>query len=681
MTFFEIREFVKLLFATGTKSIFDSYYFSVRLQRNSRMKSTLVRKLEERIESILNDPQITEENSPWLDLPDGKNDSEQDLEYNNTQKTEEENNTQLDLPDDDDDKLNDSDRVMEYNITVFPSLSRLVFNVERPLTKMSQDQSLFSVEIYNPYLHHRLYHAYNTEARKENSKLTHPHPLVVPSIDPTLLGPNITFIALKGGKMIGYAMFSVVFISLLNGGQHVIELFQNKKESYVHDIFSKLQPINLFAIDAISVLNAFSGYNVSLILLYHGLHFISQYRYTHTITHIVASSVSVATKHNLVNHFGFDYYGRNVFANDDYCDTLDSLKRVNIQLFILEFAKFLIRYIKDPLIRVVDADVTHIAVITYQMAVLFNMRKSDILELLLVLNNNANTLSLDVDTETGAYCENNIKLFLRSLRADYDVQNWRRETVVYLSPDLSDPDKESKIGLDPPRYSIDGKLPIHYGYDQILVMYHHTILKMPYDEHVRGIMDKFNNLILSDLNAELTAEVKFSSMNLFQLRNINSLFTPDQLRSLGIEHSKVRETHMEEMRRDLKSICSEKAYAIEFIDTIIGAEKMTQVLATITDSYFNGRTKNFIQPTQDEITGKLIADDAKLDYMLDASNDQLVLKLNMISALLKMNNQGKYDKTIKVYENLNLLQLAEYFGMLTIIYHYRIQNWFDYSKS
>ena len=676
-----------------SRTIIDRTYFSVKISRNTRMTKT--------------DSNVKKsETQPGLILDEITN-RIKDMEY------------QLEsmINDNSDDKTDDlftfplltsvrdsAEQSYEflYSVILYPSLSRCVLQTIRPTTNIPTKKNLFTVEIYNPYLHNKLYHEYLETARKENRALKHPRALITPQLDPTQLGPNITFIALKDGKIIGYAMFSIIFL-VDKRSAGIYKLFNESRETYTNDIFQAIPPQNLFNIDSLSVLSAYNGHHVSLILLYHGIDFALQLKNTLTITHLVSFSGSIATKHNLVDHLGFEYFGRNIFINEDFSDTLDIRKRGNIQLILQEFARYLtsVVYVPkgsnptiSPLLEI-TREMVNIAIIIYQMAAIFNFRSSYILNLLIVFAVNYVNPSED-DKVLGIYLENNINLYVNSiLQKDYKIENWRRESVVYLTPTNTNtggnidnsPTAHAnlKIGLARPK-TIDGaKAPIHYGYDQILYIYGY-LSTLVIGTAVLPIFNVFTQNVLPDLNAIIGGTTSKYDINFYQLRSMNQLIGSGILGTFGVADSVSRETYIADMHEDLRNIA--RKYGTESIDTVTKFDSLSPYIASLRQSYQNGGTKNFIKINNDTQTdaNEMIVDEVPLDYELNTDPVLLKVKIENIiqiteNSTLNRNSNDLIEFSTKVYGNLNLFETTEYMNTLIHIYNIRTGSWDIYKKS
>lgn len=524
-------------------------------------------------------------------------------------------------------------------------------------------------------------------------------------MDPVQLGPNITFIALKDNKIIGYAMFSIVFLTRENK-TNIYKLFAEANTNYVNDIFQSLAPQNLFNIDSLSVLSSYNGHHVSLILLYHGLDFASQFRNALSITHLVSFSASIATKHNLVDHLGFGYFGRNIFINEDYSDTLDMKRRGNVQLILQEYARHLLSVLRGSAmdsspVPQITTEVVHIAIIIYQMAAIFNFKNSSILELLIFFSVN-DIVPLSDQSERGKYFQNNLNLYVNDiLQKNYAVGNWRREPVVYLTPPTETPFTSGnaadfaklKIGLAGPK-KIDGaKAPIYYGYDQILYIYRFLSTFVIGSILPSDLYTTFTTEILPDINSAIGGDItKKYDIDYYQIRAINDLFSVEELQIYGVTNSLTRETYINDMILDLNSISkAKKGYDIANIDTVTRFDRLMPYLETLGGNYLNGGTKNFIRVNNDTTTASVVViEQEKLDYFNSGSDADLISLqttilelariLNNVYGIYIANNQPT-NTTIVIKNNLTLLDIAEYYATLTHIYNIRSKpdgNWFPY---
>jgi hypothetical protein len=666
-----LRWFIRVAFEmSGTEAdALDGTYFSVKITRSIPMSSVNEKLWTDAIELDLNDPTISATNDKKHTLP---NPTMREIAVAST--TEDDNNNGPHI----------------YFIVVYPSPSRLILQTRRPIINesSSKNRSIFTVEIYNPHLHSKLYHRYNMKVHEENESLTHPKNLFSPLLDITELGPNIVFIALRDGvEMIGYAMFSIGLLPLQNS-ENMKQLFDDSKGHHANHFFSNVPPHNLFIIDSLSVLNAYNGYDVSSILVYHGLSFLEQHNISkYNISHVVSLSVSAATKHILVDRMGFNYFGRNVFINDDFVDTLDAKTLSTIRHFLRSIVNLFLSTIPS-IENHITPEFFHILITTYQMCVLLNMRYHEILSLLLTLQKYTNATKLNINLDA-KYFVDNINLFLRTFNRDYILENWRRERLVYISPVIQQPNGGVvQIGLPitsilPKKNKTDLERAIFFGYDQLLVIYHYINTNYP-TTLFTGIFNLFNEYIVEDIKRLINGNPTTTTttgdhymMNFYQLENINKLFDPSILDIYGIRNAKLAETNMIENRSDIEKITSPSFY-----DIIVGIDTVTPLvkipfIVEFGNLYANGLTKNFnpratVNPVGDTSDSSII----KFDNMEMATDYILQDVMRLVSE--KMLLESFSEPSTKVYSDFTLLELTEYYNGLNVIYRYKTNNWKNY---
>lgn len=296
------------------------------------------------------------------------------------------------------------------------------------------------------------------------------------------------------------------------------------------------------------------------------------------------------------------------------------------------------------------------------------------------------------DNIIGNYFESNIHLYVEFvLQKEYILENWRREERVYLkptSPILNDNDKLAyanlKIGLARPKQIDGAKAPIYYGYDQILYIYSQisTLLMSSSNIWFQPVFNIFNNQIVPDLNSVIGVITSKYDINFYQLRDINRMVGPELMKSYNIVGSVTRQEYIVDVTENLKDIS--RGYDNESIDTIIGFDRLSPYFDNLRTQYLNGGTKNFIS-INNEREKMMVIDEEKLDYELTTDPALLYTKIQgyiqLFNNIYAASTNQQVDWTRKVYKNLNLLELYDYYTTLTHIYHRKVANWDQYRKS
>ncbi len=655
LSVYQLREFIRVAFelsgiGSSGLDVLDGAYFSIKMIRTIPMFSASLKSLVDTIELSMNDPEISITNDMKIILPD---------------PTKKEISGSM---------IKDG-KPHVYFIIIYPSPSRLILQSKRPIINNieSSNDTKFSVEIYNPLLHAKLYHTYKKRIIEENNKLTHPKKLISPIRDITEVGLNTLFIAMKDNEMIGYAMFSLALLPFQNI-EKLNRLFNDSKGNHTNHFFSGVTPRNLFIIDSLSVSNAYNGYDVSAVLIHHGLSYLEQHLLKYNVTHVVSFSASAATKHILVDRMGFNYFGRNVFVDDDFVDTLDEKSLSGMRHFLRSVVDLFLETV--PLIENhIPVGLFHIIIITYQMCVLLNMRYHGILSLLLTLQKYTNAAGLDINLEENIlvnYYAANINLFLRVFNRDYILVNWRREPALYMPPIIQSNGFSIQIGLPAPSHNdANESYSISFGYDQLLIIY--AYLTLNYDvSRLPKIGEIFNTHILSDINRLIDGSDNHYMMNFHQLKNINNLSELGQLVIYGLHNTKLAETNIMENRSNIKDITSSSIYHIDTIDTITPIKiPLTGEFANL---YANGLTKNFnsrekISDAKDSAVIKLDDVEAATEYMIEEV-------IEYISEVLML--EPFTQSYTRIYKDFTLLELTEYYDAFKTIYKYKTSGWKNY---